>query len=119
MHYAGGGLACTTQSVINCDAVTHSSYSVVWGTQVPITIPGMLWFLVSGVLAAIACFRRAPSWLAPLHLLWAALATLFALYLLYAEVVLIHYFCEWCTAVHLLILASLVLTLRRVQLRVT
>jgi uncharacterized membrane protein len=119
VHYSGGGLACTTTSFVNCDAVTHSIYSTVWGTQIPITIPGMLWFLVSGALAAYARWGTAPRWLAPVHLLWAALAIVFALYLVYAEVVLVHELCEWCTAVHLLILATLLLTLRRVQLQAT
>lgn len=117
VHYDGQALVCTTTGIINCNAVTHSPESVVWGTQVPITIPGMVWFLVSGGLAAWALFGREPRWLAPVQLLWSVAALLFVFYLVYSEVALIHQLCEWCTAVHVLILATLLLSVRRMQTR--
>lgn len=117
IHYDGGTLVCTVNSFVNCDAVTHSAQSLVPGTQIPITVPGMAWFLVSGGLAAWAFFGREPRWLAPAQLIWSALALLFVLYLVYAEVAVIHQLCEWCTAVHVLILATLLLSVRRMQTR--
>jgi uncharacterized membrane protein len=113
-------LVCTTGSVVNCSSVTHSAYSVIPGTSIPISVPGMAWFLTSAALAAIAWLRarsgRAdPSWLRPLHLALASLALLAVLYLVYVEIVILHQICEWCTVVHLLVLASFVLALRRVQ----
>ncbi|HEX6122879.1 MAG TPA: vitamin K epoxide reductase family protein, partial [Ktedonobacterales bacterium] len=51
VHYAGVAPICSTTGVIDCARVTSSQWSVVPGTQLPITIPGMLWFLVSGALA--------------------------------------------------------------------
>jgi uncharacterized membrane protein len=120
VHYAKVPLVCSTTGIINCAQVTSSAYSVVPGTQVPITIPGMAWFLVSGGLA-IAALRRIwrgrpePARLRPIHMLWAAAGLLFALYLLYVEIVLLHHICEWCTAVHLLILLTFLVTLGRLQ----
>lgn len=117
VHYDGQALVCTTTGFINCDAVTHSPQSLVWGTQIPITVPGMVWFLVSGGLAAWALWGREPRWLAPAQLLWSVAALVFVFYLVYVEVALIHQLCEWCTAVHVLILATLLLSVRRMQTR--
>lgn len=117
VHYDGQPLVCTVNSFINCDTVTHSPESLVWGTSIPITVPGMIWFLVSGGLAVWAFFGREPRWLAPAQLVWSVLALLFVLYLVYSEVVIIHQLCEWCTAVHVLILATLLLCVRRMQTR--
>lgn len=113
-------LVCTAGSVINCSSVTHSAYSVIPGTSIPISIPGVIWFLSSGVLASVGLFaRRAsqpePGWVRPVHIAWAALALLIVLYLVYVEIVILHRICEWCTVVHLLVLASFVLALRRLQ----
>jgi uncharacterized membrane protein len=117
LHYAGGAAVCAVGGVFNCGAVLTSSYSVVPGTQIPVTVPGMLWFLVSGGLAALALRRRRqgraePGWLRPGHLLWSVMGIAAALYLVRAEVVL-GKICEWCTAVHLLVFVSLLLALAR------
>lgn len=121
VHYTGGSLACPTTGVINCQAVTSSAYSVVLGTGIPITIPGILWFLVSGGLASTALVRvwQGHAELPRLRLaqaLWGAAGLLFVLYLVYAEIVLLHFtFCEWCTVVHLLTLATFLVALKRWQ----
>src|SRR6185437_5059799 len=41
----------------------------------------------------------------------------FVLYLVYAEIVLLHTLCEWCTVVHLLTFATFLLALNRWQQR--
>ena len=46
-HYQNTALACANTALINCEAVTHSSYSLVPGTSIPITVP-----IFSGVSAA-------------------------------------------------------------------
>src|SRR5215469_13009149 len=52
VHYdARIPLFCPTSGHVNCAAVTSSRWSVVPGTALPITFPGMLWFVVSGYLA--------------------------------------------------------------------
>jgi uncharacterized membrane protein len=120
VHYAGVPLVCTNTGTVDCSAVTTSKYSVVPGTNLPITIPGMLWFVVSGGLAIYALVlhwrqRPEPKRLRLLQLLWGGAGLAFVLYLVYAEIVLIHRICEWCTVVHVLTLATFLVALYRFQ----
>lgn len=120
VHYAGAPLYCPANGIVNCAAVTTSAYSLVPGTSLPITIPGMLWFLVSGGLAAVALrsvWRGQPELphLRLVHLIWAAAGLIYVLYLVYAEIVLLHHICEWCTGIHLLTFATFLVALMRVQ----
>jgi len=120
VHYMGAPLVCTNSGAINCSAVTTSKYSVVPATNLPITIPGMLWFVVSGGLAAYALVaqrRQRPESerLRLFQLLWGAAGMAFVLYLVYAEIVLIHNICEWCTVIHLLTLVTFLVALYRFQ----
>lgn len=123
IHYQGAGVAfCSTTGIVNCNKVTSSGNSVLFGSNIPITIPGMLWFIVSGGMALVALLaiwrnRREPARLRAAHLLWGILGVVFVLYLVYAEIVLLHTFCEWCTVVHLLTFATFLLTLNRWQQR--
>ena len=39
LHYAGVAPICTTNGFINCGSVLKSSYSVVPGTSIPVTVP--------------------------------------------------------------------------------
>ena len=118
VHYAKVPLVCSTTGLINCAAVTSSQWSVVPHTQVPITIPGMLWFLVSGGLAivllrAVAGGTLESRRLRQAQLIWGALGALTVLYLVYVEIVELHKLCEWCTVVHLLTFASFVVIVDR------
>jgi uncharacterized membrane protein len=123
VHYQGSDLlACPNTGVVNCVKVTTSNNSYLFGTQIPITIPGMLWFIVSGAMALIALLaiwnnRREPSRLRLAHLLWGAAGMVFVLALVYAEIVQLHSLCEWCTVVHLLTLATFLIALNRWQQR--
>ena len=116
VHYTPLPLACSTTGVIDCAQVTSSTYSVVPGTTVPITVPGMGWFVVSGALAVAARRRRMPAVTLRLtHVLWATAGVLVALYLVFVEVVQLHRICLWCSAVHVLLLASFLVALGRLQ----
>ncbi len=120
VHYQGGRLVCTAGGVVDCQAVTSSAYSVVPGTSIPITIPGMLWFLVSGGLALVGLLsvwngRSEPPRLRLAQVMWGALGLLFVLYLVYTEIVLLHRICEWCTGIHILTLVTFLLALNRLQ----
>ncbi|HET9920675.1 MAG TPA: vitamin K epoxide reductase family protein [Ktedonobacteraceae bacterium] len=116
VHYAHVPLVCSTQGFVDCAAVLASSYSVVPGTSIPITIPGLLWCLVSAALAIIAL--RAVS--VPRNILiaqcaWALVGLLTALYLVFVEIVRLHTICAWCTALHVLILIIFLITLVQLQ----
>jgi uncharacterized membrane protein len=123
VHYTSRvALVCTTGGAVNCQKVTTSAYSVVPLTSIPVTIPGMIWFLALGVAAVIglrAWARGAdePQWMRGALLLWTIAGLLFVVYLVYAEIVKVQNICEWCTAVHLLTLASFLIALTRWQRR--
>jgi uncharacterized membrane protein len=123
VHYNSKvSLLCTTGGVVNCQSVTTSAYSVIPGTAIPITIPGMLWFLALGALAGVglrAAVRSVaePPRLRLATLLWTLAGLIFVLYLVYCEIVLVQRLCEWCTVVHLLTLASFLIALTRWQRR--
>src|SRR5260370_39546274 len=57
VHYLNVPLACSTSGVVDCAPVLRSTYSVVPGTQPPITVPGLLWFVASGTLPGTALAR--------------------------------------------------------------
>lgn len=114
-HYAHAPLACVTTGPIDCGAVTSSSFSLIPGTDIPITLVGIGFFLVSGVFFALAAGPAEPDWVRPAHLVVAAAALLAVLYLIYAEIVVINRICEWCTAVHVIVVITFLIALRRLQ----
>jgi uncharacterized membrane protein len=113
-HYANAPLACVNTGAIDCNAVTTSSFSVVPGTAVPISLLGVLWFATNGVLFALAVARERRT-VALIQLVGATAGVAVALYLVYAELVVIGRICEWCTFLHVLVVAIFVIALRRVQ----
>lgn len=122
-HFAGAetrGFCPLSGGLINCGNVLTSKYSVVPGTQLPVSLPGILWFLMSGGLALAALWyaargRAEPARLRPALLAWGAVGVATVLYLVYCEFALIHYVCLWCTAVHILTLVTFFLALRAWQ----
>lgn len=115
-------LVCNTSGLVSCQSVTTSAYSVIPGTTIPITIPGMLWFLALGALAGVGLRWAArgeaeDSRLRITTLLLTVAGLAFVLYLVYCEIVLVQRICEWCTVIHLLTLASFVIALTRWQRR--
>ncbi len=115
-------LYCTSGGIVDCQQVTSSAWSVVPGTAIPITIPGMLWFIVSGGLAVWALAALARGGLEPARarlaqLVWAAGGLAFVLYLVFVEIALVQKICEWCTVIHLLTLATFLIALTRWQRR--
>ena len=116
VHYEHTPLICSTNGLIDCARVLSSSYSLIPGTTVPITIPGLGWCVVSGALAFIG-LRSASSqrWLRITQLLWSFVGIVTALYLVYVEIVRLHTICAWCTALHVVILCMFLITLAQLQ----
>jgi len=116
VHYERTPLICSTNGLIDCARVLSSSYSLIPGTAVPITIPGLGWCVVSGALAFIG-WRLASSqrWLSITQLLWSFVGIVTALYLVYVEIVRLHTICAWCTALHVVILCMFLITLAQFQ----
>jgi uncharacterized membrane protein len=114
VHYAGAPPACSLTGPIDCASVTKSAYSVVPGTTLPITVPGLAWFLVSAALA-LAGRDQGSRAIRLAHLLWSAAALAAVLYLVFVEIAILHRVCEWCTGIHLIVLATFLISLRRLQ----
>lgn len=114
IHYEHILPICSNTGLINCAHVLSSEYSVVPGTSIPITVPGLGWCLVSAGLAALG-LRLAiqPYWLRLAQLLLSLAAVVAVLYLVYAELVLLHSVCLWCTIFHVIIVIMFLITLVR------
>ena len=109
-HYVtGASLACPDTGAINCEKVTTSPQSVIFG--VPVALIGLAFFTAMAVLNSPAAWRRtAPLWR------WSrmALATsgvVFALYLIYTELFTVHAICLWCTGAHLVAFSTFLVLL--------
>ena len=114
-HFQPAALACSAGSVVDCATVTSSRWSVIPGTQAPVALLGLAFFAVSLALVVPALQGHDGLWLRMLHLAWSTGALAFVIYLVYAELVLVHRICEWCSAVHLLVVATFLLSAIRLQ----
>lgn len=107
VHYENAPLLCSTGGVIDCSRVLSSTYSVVPGITVPITVPGLAWTAVSAALT-IAGLRllqmQAQRHIYVAQFAWSLLGMLTVLYLVYTELVRLHTICAWCTGLHVIIL---------------
>jgi uncharacterized membrane protein len=116
VHYAKVPLICSTNGLIDCASVLSSSYSVVPGTTIPITIPGLAWGLAMAALA-FASWRLWPERrdLRIAEFILSLLAMVGVLYLVYAELVHLHHICAWCTGLHVIILIMFLITMLNLQ----
>lgn len=117
VHYNSGvQLVCSGNGLINCENVLTSSYSVVPGTAIPVSIPGILWSVVALALPlAVLKFGSGLRQLRMAEFVWGIFGLLTVLYLVYAEIVLIHNICAWCTVVHFIVLCYLLLSVFLLQ----
>lgn len=115
VHYARVPLACSSSGVVNCERVLSSAYSSVAG--VPISVGGIVWFAVSVGLALMVVIRRTePVWLQPAQIGWSLLGLLTVFYLVGVEALALGVLCAWCTGLHALIVATLLLSILRTPL---
>lgn len=116
VHYENVPLICSTSGSVDCARVLSSSYSVIPGTTVPVTIPGLGWCAVMAVLALAALrlssLRRR---ILVAQLVWSLVGMLTVLYFVYIELVRLHTICAWCTGLHIVILLMLLITIVQLQ----
>jgi uncharacterized membrane protein len=100
-------LACPSTALINCERVTTSPYSNVFG--VPVAVLGLLFYLVFATINFPKAFSI-PT-LNSLRLAMASMGVLFVLYLVYVELDKVGSICLWCTSVHLITFVSFLIIL--------
>lgn len=105
-HFAGVKyLACSATGTVDCAAVTTSAQS--YFLHVPVAVLGLAQYTAMAALCSPWGWRS--TWY-PLHVARVALAGVgmaFVLWLLAAELLIIDHICLWCTAVHVITLALL------------
>jgi uncharacterized membrane protein len=108
-HYdTGVSLACPSKGAINCEKVTSSAESEVFG--VPVAVLGLAYFVGMLPLQLPAAWRSRDPRIRWGRLAYTAAGIVFVFYLVYAEAIIIKAVCLWCTSVHVLTLFLFVLT---------
>ena len=93
-------LVCSNNGAINCEKVTTSPQSMVFG--IPVAVLGLAFFISMLVLALPRVYERPELGIARLRLASSIVGIGFVLYLLYCELFIIHAICLWCSGVHIL-----------------
>jgi uncharacterized membrane protein len=100
-HYTGStSLVCSDNSIVNCLAVTTSTYSKVIG--IPVAVLGLIFFAVMLVLQLPPMWERTEPAIRRARVAGAVVGLGTVVYLLYTELFRIDAICLWCTAVHVL-----------------
>jgi uncharacterized membrane protein len=115
VHASQAPLVCSVRGPVDCERVLTSGYAQILGTAIPTSAAGVLWFGVSGVLALLQVgpSRARAALLAGLA--WSVTGLVTALSLVYVEIVQLGALCAWCSAIHVLVLLTLLLTLARLE----
>jgi uncharacterized membrane protein len=107
-HYTSPDLlACSSSGLVDCEAVTTSAQSEVLGISVALL--GLGWFLAMSGLCSPWAWRSAAPWIRTARLVAVTTGMVFVLWLVYAELFVIHAICLWCTVVHVLTFALFVI----------
>ncbi len=96
----------TGGGTINCFAVTTSPQSYFLG--IPVAILGLGTYTVLTVLNSPWAWRASNYWLHVARFAIVAISMCFVLWLLYAELIIINHICEYCTLVHVVTFAMLI-----------
>ena len=108
VHYTSPKLlACSANGLVDCERVTTSAQSRVFG--VPVALLGLFWFAAMVGLCSPPAWRSARSWIPTARLVAVGSAIAFVLWLVYAELFVIRVICLWCTAAHVLAFALFVI----------
>jgi len=99
-HYTDPtALACPDTGIVNCTAVTTSTWSVILG--VPVALIGLLWAIGMTALTSPWAWRSSARWPDAARLALSGAGALMVCYLVYVELFRVDAICLWCTGVHL------------------
>jgi uncharacterized membrane protein len=101
-------LVCSSKGAINCEAVTHSAQSKVFG--IPVAVLGLAYFIGMVPWQLPAAWRSPDPRIKIGRLLYGGSGIAFICYLIYAEAIIIKKVCLWCTGVHITTFALFIAT---------
>lgn len=110
-HYTSSHiLICSSSGFVNCNAVTTSPESYLFG--IPVATLGVLYFIILLGLSNPWVWRRNTSWVLPLVRILVTTAGIgMVVYLVYSELLVIGSICLYCTSIHIISLIIWVITL--------
>lgn len=91
-------LACSSQGAVNCEKVTTSAQSELFG--IPVAVLGLAYFIVMIPFQTPAAWRSGDPLVRFGRMAYCVAGIGFVCYLIYAEAMIIEAICLWCTAVH-------------------
>jgi uncharacterized membrane protein len=99
-HFDKVALVCSDNGAINCEKVTTSPQSEIFG--IPVAILGLAFFVPMIVLCLPAAWRSADRRVHLARLVLSVTGVGMILYLIIAELFIIKAICLWCSSVHLI-----------------
>lgn len=103
-HYGNPDLlVCSDTGTVNCNAVTTSAQSELFG--IPVALLGLVWFAGMAVLCLPVAWRASSPRVHLARLAGSIAGMGFVLWLLYAELIIVRAICLWCTVAHVLAFA--------------
>jgi uncharacterized membrane protein len=109
-HFRPMLLVCSSTGTIDCATVTTSAQSYFLG--IPVAILGLGNFVVMSVLNSPWGWRARSYWIHVARFVFAIVGMVFVLWLLSAELLIIDHICLWCTGVHVVTFALLIILSR-------
>jgi uncharacterized membrane protein len=94
-------LACSINSVVNCEAVTKSPESMVFGV-LPVAVLGLAFYAFMVPVTTPWAWRSDRREIALARLVSMVVGVGFIIYLIYVELFQVGYICLWCTSVHVI-----------------
>ncbi len=109
-HFQPHALVCADTGTINCAKVTTSAQSYFLG--IPVAVLGLFNFVVMVALTSPWAWRAKKYWLHVARFAFTVAGMGFVLWLIYAEIMLIGNICLYCTGVHIVTFAQLIVLTR-------
>ncbi|MFI0349595.1 vitamin K epoxide reductase family protein [Actinomadura sp. 9N407] len=108
-HYQEGALVCSSTGTVDCHSVTTSKYSELLG--IPLPLLGLAFFVGFAALITPPVLRSEHPVFRWGRLVSVCVGLLFVVYLVTAELAILHKICLWCTGVHVITILLFVLVL--------
>ena len=106
-HFEPKALACVHNATFNCEKVTQSPQSEIFG--IPVAMLGLAFFVPMLVLCLPVLWRSPQRWIHLARLALSVTGVGMIIYLISAELFIIKAICLWCSSVHVATLALFII----------